>query len=247
MDKVWLYDDIQGVTEDQARAMADASATVKEHSVYFVDFGGRFGYSCLVFHSGRHIYYANDYELHHTWEHKTHDELKASYIRSLESKLFTDDEIAAPLTSYDEYKRRENFLINYYVMRVDHVSMFGADEKRRTDGMVFDPFAFAWVNDLAFAQHHTELHSKLIEAEKAMKENFDYWKSAFYYEMCNHEYGINWQGDYDTLSVFGRIDYISEYSDTALPRYFKQLGFSDVQRRAYYAARTEYNHKHKDY
>ncbi|MBR6859841.1 MAG: hypothetical protein IKM73_00780, partial [Acidaminococcaceae bacterium] len=57
--------EIESVTEEQARDSALETLSIKGHTIYLVDFGGTFGYSCLVFCNGRHIYYANDYQLHH--------------------------------------------------------------------------------------------------------------------------------------------------------------------------------------
>ena len=72
----WRIQDIEAVTEETAREMALEVLTVKGHTVYLVDFGGYFGYSCLVFCNGRHIHYANDYQLHHSKIEST-DELRA--------------------------------------------------------------------------------------------------------------------------------------------------------------------------
>lgn len=47
--KEYTIRDIEALTETQAAAMAIESVTVKGHQVYFVDFGGCFGYSALVF------------------------------------------------------------------------------------------------------------------------------------------------------------------------------------------------------
>ena len=43
-------------------------------------------------------------------------------------------------------------------------------------------------------------HAK--ELNEAMKDP-EFAKSAFRYEMDNHEYAINWEGDADVLSCFG--------------------------------------------
>lgn len=64
--KEYTIRDIETLTEAQAAEMAIEAATVKGHQVYFVDFGGYFGYSVLVFADGHYIKYANDYELHHS-------------------------------------------------------------------------------------------------------------------------------------------------------------------------------------
>ena len=57
---------IQKLTITEARKIALEIMEIKEHKCIFVDFNdNRFGYSVLVFKNGKHIYYANDYELHH--------------------------------------------------------------------------------------------------------------------------------------------------------------------------------------
>ena len=43
--KEYTIRDIEALTEEQAAAMAIETASVKGHQVYFVDFGGYFGYS----------------------------------------------------------------------------------------------------------------------------------------------------------------------------------------------------------
>lgn len=57
--------DIEKLTENQVKEIADETMVIKEHNIYFVDLEGYYGYSCLVFKNGHHIHYANDYELHH--------------------------------------------------------------------------------------------------------------------------------------------------------------------------------------
>ena len=237
--------EIEALTEREAKAMALETEVIKEHNVYYVDLGEYFGYSCLVFKNKRHIYYANDYQLHHTWCKKP-SELKGYYRNNLSSILFTEDEIGEPVKGYDEYKRKEYFLRNYYIMQVDYLSMFGIREtkeekaayNRKKARRTFDPISFAYVKDPAFVKKHAKLLSDLMKAKKAMDDDFEYQKSAFLAEMYDHEYSINWQADFDTLSAFGNLQYVN--ADNELESYFTQLGFSDVQKRAYMAARKEY-------
>jgi hypothetical protein len=73
-----------------------------------------------------------------------------------------------------------------------------------------------------------------------MQDDYEYNKEAFLYEMRNHEYGINWQADYDVLSVFGNISYCGESCSNELENYFDQLKFSETRRRAYRDARRKY-------
>ena len=80
------------------------------------------------------------------------------------------------------------------------------------------------------------------EEEKTYYSKPKFMEDAFYYEMCNHEYGINWQADYDVLSCFGHIKYCGDdvWQDEEIERYFKQLGFSDEIKEAYYKAMKKY-------
>ena len=241
--KEYTIRDIEVLTEAQAAEMAIETATIKGHQVYFVDFGGYFGYSALVFADGHHIKYADDYELHH----KSHsrEELRNFYMDSLSKKLFTEDELKT-VTSYDDKKAKEYYIRNYYGMRRDYISMFfcGSDEERekrrkKTEKMIFSPVFFAYYNkkDADFVRRGAELLATLEKAEP-QNDDVEYWKSAFLSEMYNHEYGINWQADFDVCSAFGDCSSVRDYED--IEELFTACNFSDVQRTAYMAARREY-------
>ena len=265
IDKVWTIEDIEAMTEQDVQRMALETLTIKGHTVYLVDFGGYFGYSALVFAEGRHIHYADDYSLHH--KHTVYEDdgtthpsdtsretLRELYIKGLGNKLFTEEEIAAPLTDYNEYDRKNHYLYNFYGMRREHLSIFGnfnkpgAEEEwhRRKAGFPFyDPYAFAYYKDETFVRHHAFLMDELRKAEAAMKDSAEYWEGAFLHEMYNHEYGINWQADYDTLSAFGSPKWLGD--DASLTDYFDQLGFNDVQRKAYVTAQRRYYDETRDW
>lgn len=236
---------IESLTEAQAKEIALESMQIKEHTIYFVEFEGGFGYSCLVFKNNHHIHYANDYQLHHS--KKTREELKQIYIKEMNEKLFTEAEISEPLKSYMEYTSKKYFLHNYYPMQVDYISAIHInpteEEKRafkiQTKDMFYNPVAFAYMQDEEFVKHHINLYRQLKRENAKTVTNYEYLKKAYLYEMYNHEYGINWEADYDVLSVFGNIQYHGE-SDTALEEYFDELNFNDVQRRAYLDARAQY-------
>ena len=68
--------------------------------------------------------------------------------------------------------------------------------------------------------------------------DYEFAKDAIYYEMCNHEYGINWQADWDVMSCFGCVKYTDAPDD--LNQYWDALQWSNVQRKAYLDARREY-------
>lgn len=85
--------------------------------------------------------------------------------------------------------------------------------------------------------------SKTDDLQKLMKTK-KFAESAIYYEMCNHEYGINWQRNWDVLNCFSptELDYLEDDLDEgeAIDGYFKQLGWSEKQREAFWSARRRY-------
>jgi hypothetical protein len=249
--KEWRIDDIHNITEEQAQEMALERKEMKEHNIYFVDFGGYFGFSYLVFKNGHHIYYANDYELHHKHYANNKEELKEIFINKINNTLFTEEEIAEPLKKYTEYNNKKHFLHNYYGMRTDYVSIFccnpteqqQAEFERKTKTMTYNPVAFAYMPGAEFVKHHIELLNTLNKAKDNMSNNYEYLKSAYLYEMHNHEYGINWQADYDVLSCFGNV----EYHDGNLQAYFEELNFTELQKQAYLDARKQYFKETENY
>lgn len=237
-------DEIRNLIEEEAKTMLIEEMEIKEHNIYFVDFDGYFGYSCLVFKNNHHIYFADDFELHH--KGKAKDELKAFYIKKMNNILFTEAEITAPITEYTEYDRKRYYLNNYYGMQVDYISIFVNPKehpnfKEEVKGMIYNPVAFAYMYDAEFVKHHKELYQKLQEQKEKAATSYEYLKNAFLREMYNHEYGINWQADYDTLSAFYNI----QYHDDDLQAYFDELNFNDTQKQAYLDARKQYYKEQK--
>ena len=78
-------------------------------------------------------------------------------------------------------------------------------------------------------------HSALAERMK----DYDFAYDAFMREMFNHEYQINWQGNWDVLSQFGSIEYSDEAEDNP-DIYMDALGFSDDTKLAFHIARRHY-------
>ena len=239
--------DIEKMTEREAQQIALDEINIKDYKVYFVDFDGYFGFSALVYKNNYYIYYANMYELHYKHMHKTKSELKEMYINSLNKKLFFEWEIKKPLKDYDDLQAKQYFLMNLYPMQAEHYSIFGnfsdkkyaAEYKEKIKGMTYNPVALAYFPDKDFSEHLLVLWDCLTARRHQREEDFEYNKSAFLYEMFNHEYGINWQADYDTLSAFGNIN----WHDDDLNAYFDELHFTDTQKKAYFAARKEYYKK----
>ena len=113
--------DIEQATEKLVSRIAEEKSTYKGYTVYLADLEGYFGYSILVYKNGKHIYWTNDYELHH--KGKTHEELKSMYLDGLKYKLFTPDDMNA-VTDYDDYERKIRWLMSYYPQEYDYESAF---------------------------------------------------------------------------------------------------------------------------
>lgn len=241
--------DIENLSEEEAKNLAEETQQIKGFNIYFIDFKGYFGYSYLVYKNNHYIRYANDYQLHHPSK-KTKEELREVYIDSINSKLYTEEEISGPIKDYDEYDKKKSFLHNYYGMMEDHLSIFGnfsdkeyekwyKEEKKKYP--YYNNVAFAYYKDKEFVNHHNELMKSLNKRLDEKKEDFEYQVEAFITEMYNHEYSINWQADYDTLSAFGNIHWAGD--NATLDDYFDQLQFSETQRNAYIEARRRYYKK----
>jgi len=228
-------DEIKKLTEKQVNAMAESWEDVKGHRVYFVDLGGNFGYSALVFCEGHHIHYANDYELHH--HGKTHQELHDWYMQTLPHKLFTEEELMEPTDDYGELTRKEHFLRNYYPMRRDYVTMFyigkpSEEQEAAEKAMYPSHVAFAYFDDPVFVRHMADLLDALHAANDPLRD-YEHAKSAFKHEMFNHEYPINWQGDWDVINCFTKVEYKGDGTE------IDQTGWSADIKRAYRDAAHE--------
>ena len=242
--KDWNINEIEALTLEEVDAMKEGCVEINGHTVYLVDFGGYFGYSALVFKDGAHIYYANDYELHH--KGKSKDELKAWYVETLPNKIFKDEDLEV-VENYDDYERKDYFLRNYYIQRIPYETAFHIyhneteekEFKRKIKGMFYNHISFCYVEQKykEFCKTQAELLGKLESAKEAASNgSFEYWKDAFLSEMFNHEYGIAWDADYNVISCFASIG----YNNITLEQCFDDAKFTEVQRKAYRAARDEY-------
>lgn len=187
---------IKELTFEDAKELAVESMEIKEHECFFVDFGGYFGYSVLVFKNRKHVHYADDFELHHTYKVKESgkEALKQWYIKSLNRKLFTDIELMETVINYDEYERKNYFLRNYYIMRFDYISIFGigeeakkAFEEARKIYTVYNPVSFCYVKDKNIVDTQTKILKHLEKSFKNLKKNDKTFREMISSELANHE------------------------------------------------------------
>ena len=217
--KDFNIDMIRALTVEEARQMAIETMKIKDHECIFVDFGGYFGYSVLVFKNGKHIHYADDFELHHGYivEESGKEALKQWYIESLNRKLYTDAELLEDVKTYDEYEKKNYFLRNYYIMRYDYVSIFGIgeeaqkafDEARKTY-TIHNPVSFCYVKNENIVKTQSEILKHLEESFEKLKASDETFKEMVSRELANHEACITC--DYtDALDALGlRFDELTE-------------------------------------
>lgn len=96
--------------------------------------------------------------------------------------------------------------------------------------------AFALKSDLPAIKAWLNREETPLET---LMQDPDFAESAFYYEMCNHEYGINWQGAWDVCQCFGDPKYSEEKTG---PDYLRDLGYGEETINAYRRAEKRYYH-----
>ena len=94
----------------------------------------------------------------------------------------------APIAYAFSEKQLEEALKKLGATREECVTIFGhGDIVKKTDAKA--------IVDM-MKRHGSEMRAKLAEDK-------DFAEAAFLYEMDNHEYAINWDGDADVLGCFG--------------------------------------------
>lgn len=205
--------EIENLTYEEAVTLALEKLNIKDHDCFIVDFSGYFGYSILVFKNGRHIYHANDYELHHHHlvKEKGRDALREYYIKEMNGKLYTDAEMMEESSSYDEYEKKNHFLRNYHIMRYDHESIFfiGTDAEREErkkriekNYPFYNPVSFCYVADQKIVEIQREYLRILQNAYERLQNDLGVFREMVRKELANHEACIT----YDYTDALGALD-----------------------------------------
>ena len=209
--KNFNIDMIRALTIEEARQLAIKTMEIKEHECIFVDFEGYFGYSVLVFKDGKHIHYADDFELHHGHivKESSKEALKQWYIEALNRKLYTDAELMEEVKTYDEYEKKNYFLRNYYIMRYDYVSMFyiGEEQKReieeaKKDFPFINPVSFCYVKDENIVKTQKEILKHLEKSFEELKKSDETFREMISKQLANHEACITCDYE-DALDALG--------------------------------------------
>ena len=198
---------IESLNEETIKPYVKEHLIIKDHDCYLCDFGEYFGYSIVVFKNGYHIYYANDYALHHVSDNQ--EELRKCYIETMQRRLYTDAELLEECKSYKEYQLKEHFLRNYWIMRYDRLSIFGIGERaekefeeKKSEYPFYNSTCFCYVKDRKIAEDASKYIKHLQNEFKKLEDNEDEFRKMVRYELNNHESCITM--DYrDALDALG--------------------------------------------
>lgn len=212
-----------------------------EFPVIIADVGGSFGLSRFVFNKeGKQLKYCNYYELHLGYLNGDKKAIQERLIEGLNTKIYTESELLAPDSDYISQETKRAYLHNYYYPNCDYVSAFcivgskdekELDEKIKKQNLVYDPLQFCYVSDPEKVKAHIELYKKMENA--FISDSYEYWFKAFKHEMYNHEYAINYQGDWDVISCFTKLT--GKYSENR-EELLSRVNFTETQKKAYRAA-----------
>ena len=192
-------EEIENLTYDEAKEIAIEVMEIKGHECIFAELGKHFGYSVLVFKNEHHIYYANDYELHHDCKEHGKEGLKELYINEMKNKLYTDDELLKEAQTYREYREKVYFLRNYWIMQYDHVSAcyIGKEQKEKIEKAkknfpFYNHVSFCYVADEKIIETQKKYFEHLQSAYEKLKANDETFREMIYYELANHEACYTW-------------------------------------------------------
>lgn len=187
---------IEKLTYEEAKELAVETMRIKDHACIFAELGESFGYSILVFKNGRQIHYANDYELHHRWlvKEQGKEALRDFYIKEMQNKLYTDDELLEDIKSYNEYDKKSYFLRNYWIMRYDYLTAFAIGKKNqekleedKKEYPFFNPISFCYVKDKNIIKNQLIYLNHIVEEFDKLKSSNDTFREMIRHELANHE------------------------------------------------------------
>ena len=102
--------EIENLKEEDVMLNARYGINYKGYRIYFIDLKGYFGYSMLVYKNEKPIYYANDYELHHSHYIKKKSDIYKMYREKILYKLFEDKDLEE-VKDYKDYDNKREWLL----------------------------------------------------------------------------------------------------------------------------------------
>ena len=159
--------------EEYIKEISSYHTTVKDvFRVYFyaVDFGySKAIYMSVYYLTNRRIYDLSDYL---NGESKlTSDDVINNLLQNAAATLFTDEEICSPCKTMAEYRKREQYLCDYYIGQVINAiygPIYSTNFDKRYVCPIYDPISYRYVQlkDRDFVNHHVWLAMQLKKTIK---------------------------------------------------------------------------------
>ena len=150
------------------------------------------------------------------------------------------------MITYEEYKQREQKAVNELPIRwafgkeqfKNMMNEWGLKEDDHDKIYSFGGGGYFLRSDSDKVKAYFTRKDDLPE----LLENPEFAEEAFYYEMCNHEYGINLQRYWDVFSCFSKeeLPFLDEIAIDPRDNYADILGWSADTRAAYRRAERRY-------
>lgn len=145
--------------------------------------------------------------------------------------------------TYQEYKQQEQEVFNnvpiFWAFSNDQFRL-AMEERGLTENDTDKIYAIKGMNGAFFLREDEEaVHAYFYRPDKLreLMKDPEFAEEAFYYEMANHEYHINWQGDWDVCSCFGDV----EYKEGAGGLYYLgEMGYGDDVKAAFRRAAARF-------
>ena len=191
--KIEKYEQLEQITEQQAKENATKEIKIKDFNGYFVNTEPYYGLTLFVY-KNTHLVYIDE-ELH--YNNLTKNQLVTKLTAKATKELYTENELFEDITDYMDYWHKLNYLNNYYQKQCESVSIYNDHTQAEKEN-------WHYANFISFCYYKEEKdYNKLCEMfdhieqqhhEKLNEEN--YFRNAIAYELSNCEYIY---GGYDSL------------------------------------------------
>lgn len=158
--------------EEYIKEISSYHTTVKDvFRVYFHAVG--FGYSkninmSVYYLTNQRIYNLSDYL--NAKSKLTRDDVINNLLQNAAAVLFTDEEICSPCKTMAEYRKREQYLCDYYIRQVINAygPIYNDFLDKRYVCSIYDPISYRYVQlkDRDFVNHHVWLAMQLKKTIK---------------------------------------------------------------------------------
>ncbi len=191
--KIEKYEQLEQVTEQQAKENATKEIKIKDFNGYFVNTKPYYGLTLFVY-KNTHLVYIDEQIQYNS---KRGQELINTMTKRATTKLFSLDELKSELKDYADYYNKMDFLNNYYQKQCEAVSIYNDHEQVEKENWHYASFiSFCYYKDEQDYNTLKELYNSIEQQHHEKMTDEAYFRNAIAYELSNCEYIY---GGYDSL------------------------------------------------